>query len=308
MDIPKPFLKDHDEDDSGPESFFSAILKSETELLADILSSNKKLKRIFGQKAAHLGGSLWVARRCFVPYDFPSDYDRVEEYVDHMHKNSREGWPDHLDRIDVTAGLHFYKQCLKYYFDKTTNSDEQGARNKHRMITIVCQSLQTSCGYTNSPSSYTPYQVLSSGLGSGLDGVWLDRERYDRDIRARMAYDAGFTRVDVPLVQWSTTNQATQCNIQPPPPVCWVPTTGQEPTNYVPICTVEEANALIESSLSSTVDAQQRKPRPLNTHTRFGDERAEWAEGDTVLGDAGRNPSSSSTAADKTFELSLIHI
>ena len=70
----------------------------------------------------------------------------------------------------------------------------------------------------------------------------------------------------------------------------------------MPICTEAEANALIESSLSSTVDAQQRKPRPLNTHTRFGDERAEWAEGDTVLGDAGRNPSSSSTAADKTFE------
>ena len=70
----------------------------------------------------------------------------------------------------------------------------------------------------------------------------------------------------------------------------------------MPICTVEEANALIESSLSSTVDAQQRKPRPLNTHTRFGDKRAEWAEGNTVLGDAGRNPSSSSTAADKVFE------
>ena len=58
MDIPKPFLKNHDEDDSGPESFFSTILKAETELLADILSSNKKLKRIFGQKAAHLGGAL----------------------------------------------------------------------------------------------------------------------------------------------------------------------------------------------------------------------------------------------------------
>ena len=245
MNIPKPFLKDHDEDDSGPESFFSAILKSETHLLADILSSDKKLKRIFGQKAAHLGGSLWVARRSFVPHDFPSDYDRVEAHVDHMLKNSQEGWPERHDRIDVTAGLHFYKQCLKYYFDKTTNSDEQGARNKQRMITIVCQSLQTSCGYTNYPSSYTPYQVLSSELGSGLDGVWLDRERHDHDIQARMANDAGFTRVDVPLVQWSTADQAIQCNIQPPP-VCWVHTrSGQEPTNYVPICTEAEANALI---------------------------------------------------------------
>ena len=93
MDIPKPFLKDHDEDDSSPEFFFSTILKAETDLLADILSSDKKLKRIFGKKAAHLGGSLWVARRCFVPHDSPSDYDRVEVYVDHMLKNSQEGWP-----------------------------------------------------------------------------------------------------------------------------------------------------------------------------------------------------------------------
>ena len=125
------------------------------------------------------------------------------------------------------------------------------------MITIVCQSLQISFGYTNCPSSYTPYQVLSSGLGSGLDGVWLDRERHDHDIRARMANNAGFTRVDVPLVQWSTADQAIQCNIQPPP-VCWVPTrSGQEPTNYVPICTEAEAIDLIESSHSSVAVTQQ---------------------------------------------------
>ena len=78
MDIPKPFLKDHDEDDPGPEFFFSAILNAETDLLADILSSDKKLKRTFGKKAAHLGGAFWVARRCFVPHGFPSDYERLE--------------------------------------------------------------------------------------------------------------------------------------------------------------------------------------------------------------------------------------
>ena len=65
MDNSKPFLEDHDEDDPGPELFFSAILNAETDILADILSSNKKLKRILGKKAAHMGGALWVARRYF---------------------------------------------------------------------------------------------------------------------------------------------------------------------------------------------------------------------------------------------------
>ena len=93
MDNSKPFLKDHDEDDSDPEIFLSSILNTATVLLAEILSSNKKLKRIFGKKAAHLGSALWVARRCFVPHDSPSDYDRVEVYIDHMLKNCQEGWP-----------------------------------------------------------------------------------------------------------------------------------------------------------------------------------------------------------------------
>ena len=77
MDNSKQFFEDHDIYDPGPEFFFFAILSAESALLADLLSSHKKLRRNLCKEAAHLCGALWVVRRLFVPHDFPSDYGRV---------------------------------------------------------------------------------------------------------------------------------------------------------------------------------------------------------------------------------------